>query len=66
MRGQWKEARIKGKEKSVSAPMIWVELHAVVVLLELTSSLSRMQPPAVTMGLLTVQLEHGAVQFISR
>jgi len=55
-----------GGRKGVLVPVTWLALHAVVMLLELTSFRSCTQPPAVMIGLLTVQLLQVLLQFTSR
>ena len=57
---------MKGGGRRKGVPVTWLELHAVVMLLELTSFRSCTQPPAVMIGLLTVQLLQVLLQFTSR
>ena len=57
---------MKGGARREGVPITWLALHAVVMLLELTSFRSCTHPPAVMMGLLTVQLPHALLQFASR
>ena len=56
----------EGRGTAQGVPVTWLALHAVVMLLELTSFRSCTHPPAVMMGLLTVQLLHALLQFTSR
>ena len=57
---------MKGGARREGVPITWLALHEVVMLLELTSFRSCTHPPAVMMGLLTVQLLHALLQFASR
>ena len=57
---------MKGGGRRKGVPVTWLALHAVVMLLELTSFRSCTQPPAVMIGLLTVQLLQVLLQFTSR